>query len=137
MSHRHFCDFAGHNWQCNGTCECICGLPMEGNDHSKCPVELRACPDHSAEQQRSIEEAMSSEPDAAFMQESNEGESPLPHCECGCAETESSKVVGWCFHCDHVYVSYSPEIEDRHFSDNCADAPEELKKSARKRLSKH
>jgi hypothetical protein len=74
---------------------------------------------------------MSSEPDAAFMQErpSNEGESALPHCECGCAETESSKVVGWCFHCR--------EIEDLHFADNCPDAPEELKKSARKKLSKH
>jgi hypothetical protein len=33
-------------------------------------------------------EAMSSEPDAAFMQESNDGESALPHCECGCVETE-------------------------------------------------
>ena len=42
--------------------------------------------------------------------------------ECGCAETESSKVVGWCLHCDHLYVSYGPEIEDRHFSDNCPDA---------------
>jgi hypothetical protein len=110
---------------------------MEGNDHGKCPVELRACPEHAAEQERRMAEAMSSEPDAAFMQESNEGESALPHCECGCAETESSKIVGWCFHCDHVYANYSPEIEDRHFADNCPDAPEELKKSARERLLKH
>src|ERR1700722_9520180 len=85
MSHRHFCDFAGHNWQCVEPCLCICGLQMEGNDHSECPVELRACPDHSAEQQRSIEEVMSSEPDAASRHESNAGESARPHCECGCA----------------------------------------------------
>jgi hypothetical protein len=137
MSHRHFCDFAGHNWQCGEQCHCICGLPMEGNDHSKCPVELRACPEHSAEQERSIVEAMVSELGPAFVQKPNEWESALPHCECGCAETESSKVVGWCFHCDHVYVNYNPEIEDRHFADNCPDAPEELRKSARKRLLKH
>ena len=55
MSHRHYCDFAGHDWQCSEDCECICGLLMEGNDHSECPVELRACPEHTAEQQRSID----------------------------------------------------------------------------------
>src|ERR1019366_8122619 len=61
MSHRHYCDYAGHDWQCAGDCECICGLPMEGNDHSECPVELRACPEHSAAQQLSHAEATSSE----------------------------------------------------------------------------
>jgi len=60
-----------------------------------------------------------------------------PHCECGYAETESSAVIGWCLHCDHVYVSYGPEIADIHFADNCPAAPVELKKSARERLSKH
>jgi hypothetical protein len=135
MSHRHYCDFAGHDWQCSEDCECICGLPMEGNDHGDCSVELRACPEHAAEQQRSIAEAMASEPDAAFIQEDNEQESALPHCECGCAKTESSKVVGWCFHCDHVYVNYSSEIEDRHFANNCPDAPDVLKKSAQERLA--
>ena len=66
MSHRHYCDYAGHDWQCVGICECICGLPMEGNDHSECSVELRACPEHSAAQQLSDAEATSSEPDPAF-----------------------------------------------------------------------
>ena len=82
-------------------------------------------------------EVMSSKPDAALIQEDNEPEFVLPHCECGCAETESGKVVGWCFHCDHVYLNYSSEIEDRHFANYCPDAPEELKKSARERLAKH
>jgi hypothetical protein len=133
MSHRHYCDQAGHDWQCSEDCECICGLPMEGNDHSECPVELRACPEHAAEQARGIAEAMSSEPDPAFVQKWNE----RPSCECGCAEAVSSKIVGWCFHCDHVYVNYSPEIEARHFADCCPGAPEELKKSARERLVRH
>lgn len=44
--------------QCSEGCECICGLLMEGNDHSDCPVELRACPEHAAEQQRRMAEAM-------------------------------------------------------------------------------
>jgi hypothetical protein len=83
-------------------------------------------------------EALSSEPaDGWFVQRCRERESALPHCECECSETESSKVVGWCFHCDHVYVNYSPEIQDRHFAHYCPDAPEELKKSARERLAKH
>jgi hypothetical protein len=137
MSHRHYCDFAGHDWQCAGDCECICGLPMEGNDHRDCSVELRACPEHAPEQERCMAEVMSSEPDAALIQEDNEREFVLPHCQCGCAEAESSEVVGWCFHCDHVYVEYSSEIEDRHFANYCPDAPAALKKSARERLAKH
>jgi hypothetical protein len=133
MSHRHFCDYVGHDWQCAGDCECICGLPMEGNDHSECAVELRACSEHSAEQQRSIAEAMASQPDAAFVQKWQE----RPNCTCGCVEAESSEIVGWCFHCEHAHVEYDREIEARHFADYCPGAPEELKKSARERLVRH
>jgi hypothetical protein len=138
MSHRHYCDFAGHDWQCSEDCECICGLPMEGHDHSDCSVELRACPEHAPEQERRMAEAMASEPDASSIQDCDERESALPHCcQCGCAEADSSEVVGWCFHCDHVYVEYSSEIEDRHLANYCPDAPEELKLSALERLAKH
>jgi hypothetical protein len=133
MSHRHYCDYAGHDWLCAGDCKCICDFPMEENDHSECPVELRACPEHSVEQKRSIAEAMSSEPDPAFVQKWHE----RPSCECGCAEAESSKIVGWCLHCDHAYVEYHTEIEARHFADYCPGAPEELKKSAWERLVRH
>jgi hypothetical protein len=69
MSHQHFCHVAGHYWQCGGTalrggdtepsvCVCVCGLPLEGFDHSGChdPVELLACPEHQEGRQR-IEEA--------------------------------------------------------------------------------
>jgi hypothetical protein len=100
MSHRHFCDVAGHRWECNGKamrsgdaepsiCMCIpCGLPLEGFDHSGChgPVELLACPEHMEEERRSIEEARkrcgggaaesgSGEADPA-MAKVEEGESP-------------------------------------------------------------
>jgi hypothetical protein len=69
MSHRHFCDYAGHYWVCDGMalrphagdpepspCECNCELPLEGFDHSECPVELVVCPAHVEAQQRQIEE---------------------------------------------------------------------------------
>ena len=71
MSHRHFCDVAGHYWECRGkalrggdaepsVCICLpCGRPLEGYDHSGCndPVELLACPEHIEEERRSIAEA--------------------------------------------------------------------------------
>ena len=70
MSHEHFCYVAGHYWQCEGTalrggdtepsvCVCVCGLPLEGFDHSGChdPVELLACPEHREEGRQRMEEA--------------------------------------------------------------------------------
>jgi hypothetical protein len=60
MSHRHFCDYAGHEWDCTGsalrpiaghtepsTCMCLRHhVPMEDGDHSECSIELLACPEH-------------------------------------------------------------------------------------------
>jgi hypothetical protein len=60
MSHQHFCDAAGHWFECDGkalrrgdtepsVCVCdTCGLPLEQGDHSRCKnlVELLACPAH-------------------------------------------------------------------------------------------
>jgi len=131
MSHRHYCDFAGHDWQCSEGCECICGLLMEGNDHSGCPVELRACPEHEAEAARSIAEALASEPDPASIQKWLD----RPHCECGCDEAELRHVVGFCVWCTHLYVTYNIEIEDRHFTEDCPGAPQELRESALERLT--
>jgi hypothetical protein len=34
-----------------------CGLAMEDGDHSQCPVELLACPEHMDEQQGNMESA--------------------------------------------------------------------------------
>ena len=133
MSHRHYCDQAGHDWQCAGDCECCCGLMMEGHDYSGCPVELRACPEHEVEAARGIAEAMASESDPALVQRRHE----RPSCECGCAENAMSTIVGFCLHCTHLYVNYSPGIEDRHFADDCPGASEELKKFARESLVRH
>jgi hypothetical protein len=71
MSHRHFCDAAGHDWYCDGKalrsdvsdtepsiCMCLIHhVPMEEGDHRSCPVELLACPEHRDEQQRKMKEA--------------------------------------------------------------------------------
>ena len=47
MSHQHYCDVAGHDWVCDSLdCVCICSLQMESGDHSACPIELAACPEH-------------------------------------------------------------------------------------------
>jgi hypothetical protein len=117
MSHRHFCDFAGHDWQCSSQhCECICGFAMEGHDHGECPVELRVCPEHAPEEQRRIQEMRPCEPDRESVQQWHERLSARPHCECGCSETEMSKIVGFCLWCDHIYSEFSPKIQDLHFA---------------------
>jgi len=64
MSHRHWCDFAGHYWECQGTAvrqfagtteptPCMCvrhSVPMDEGDHNECPIELLACPKHRLQQ---------------------------------------------------------------------------------------
>jgi|SRR5664279_6462211 len=71
MSHRHFCDAAGHDWYCEGRAlrlganepsDCICVVhqtAMEEGDHTSCPIELLACPEHRDEQQRKMKDAVS------------------------------------------------------------------------------
>ena len=71
MSHQHFCDVAGHWWECNGEAirdghtepsVCICGgchLPLKDAEHSRCRsrVEVVVCPEHREEACRQMEEA--------------------------------------------------------------------------------
>lgn len=134
MSHKHYCDYAGHPWECSDSkCECFdhC-VSMEDGDHGRCRIELRPCPEHEDEAAQAIAEAMSAEPDPEIIKKWRE----RPQCPCGCAETEMDRFVGLCLLCTHAYLSYSSEVEDRHFAFDCPGAPAELKKSARERLSK-
>jgi hypothetical protein len=134
--HRHFCDAEGHDWQCSGDCECICGLPIEGHDHSECPVELRPCPEHTAEFQRRMAQACSPEAEAKSKRLREKWEA-RPPCECGCASNGPGEIVGWCLHCDHVYADWSLKLQDRHFAQHCPRAPEALKQAARARFARH
>src|ERR1017187_805043 len=70
MSHLHFCEVTGHEWQCEGTplrplagdtepsiCMCMaCGVPMELGDHSHCEIELVACLEHVQKEQQLVQE---------------------------------------------------------------------------------
>ena len=78
MSHKHWCDYAGHYWDCDGTAVrlfqaepivCMCadhGTPMEDGDHSDCTIELLSCPQHRADHMR----AMGYEPDYVIPSDS-------------------------------------------------------------------
>ena len=135
-SHRHWCDVVGHYYQCSEEeCVCICDLPMNGNDHSECPVELRTCHEHESLQSPISEDTLPQGvveikfPDD--WQHSNQ-----VHCQCGCTDADTSEVVGWCLWCDHVYTEYTPAIQDDHFAHHCLEAPTKLKEVALASLAK-
>ena len=131
MSHRHYCDVEGHEWVCtDNTCECICNELMEDGDHTECPIELRACPEHH--QQRPV--LSDDELSDFFGHLSSDAEKP--HCECGCAAAHHEEVVGFCVWCSHVYVSYDTKTEAQHFLYFCPGAPEELFKAAQQKLAR-
>jgi len=110
---------------------------MNGNDHSDCPIELRPCPEHKAEWERGLAEARSCAMQTETEPLCEEQEAALlPNCECGCEDLDASMIVGWCLLCNHVYATYTPELQDRHFANHCPDAPDTLRESARARLAK-
>ena len=132
MSHKHYCDVEGHEWQCtDSTCMCICDEPMEQGDHSECPVELRACPEHP----RQLPESSDDESFSDFL-ENLQSDAENPHCECGCADAHREEVVGFCVWCSHVYVSYNTKVEAQHFLHFCPGAPAELLEAAQSRLAR-
>jgi hypothetical protein len=127
MSHRHHCDYAGHDWQCSShKCVCICGVPMHRGDHSECAVELRACPRH-----QSNESAMP----AAPITPSKGVQITIPpmHKMLRAARRASRPgFVGACLWCGHGYRrgQYSPAAQDAHMLE-CPSFPEEGKQQIR------
>ena len=132
-SHTHWCGEFGHEYECTGDCLCICGLPMSGNDHDDCPVELRPCPEHK-EQEPMSEEALPK--GVVEITAPDWQHAALRHCQCGCSEIDLNGVVGWCLHCDHVYGNYTPKVENRHFAYDCPNASETVREAAKARLAK-
>jgi hypothetical protein len=125
MSHRHFCDSAGHYWECVGTalrpltrdaepsiCICLRHLvPMEDGDHSECPIELLACPEHRDEQLRQMS------PVGTYDLAPGQGD----------AESTMFKVnddkttVGFCLWCDKNFYSIV-EMDAHNANDSAACA---------------
>ncbi len=125
MSHRHFCDFAGHYWECNGIALrplvgdtepsiCMCPthqVPMVDRDHGKCPIELLACPEHQDEQLR---EMLASDSNA------------LAEIRVGAESTvfkddKGDPISGFCLWCNKDF--YSIEEADAHNADDSRACP--------------
>jgi hypothetical protein len=137
MSHRHYCDVVGHDWQCSSAdCECVCDFLMEEGDHSDCPVELRACPEHENQAGRQMSEVNSDAVEIDFSILSPERQQASPHCECGCAEIDVMEIVGWCLWCSHVYSEWNPVIQDGHFAHQCSGVPGQGRLDALESLAK-
>jgi catechol 2,3-dioxygenase-like lactoylglutathione lyase family enzyme len=103
---------------------------MEQGDHSECPIELRACPEHH----RQLPVLSADELSDFFGHLSSDAEKP--RCECGCADAHPEVVVGYCVWCSHVYVSYDAKTEAQHFLYFCSGAPEEIREAAQSKLAR-
>lgn len=130
MSHRHFCDYEGHYWDCEGPAVrlfapeasvCMClnhGVPMEEGDHSECSVELLSCPKHRADHMR----AMGYDPEYTVEPRDQDAEgSPMFKDEAGI------RIVGFCLWCNKNF--YSMDESEAHTANEMADCPvfQELK----------
>lgn len=133
MAHLHWCDVTGHEWECHGAAlrplrgdteptPCYCfnhQTLMEDGDHSKCSIELLACPAHRDDQMS----AMGYEPgQVPALQPSidTEGSSMFQ-------DEAGNHIVGFCLWCDKNF--YSMEEHEAHTADAMAACPafQELK----------
>jgi hypothetical protein len=124
MAHLHWCDVTGHEWECQGAalrplrgdteptpCYCINHqtLMEDGEVHSRCSIELIACPEHRGVQQAPMgsgsmpaEEASIAEPEESSMFKDQEG----------------NPIVGFCLWCDKNF--YTMDEEEVHTADGMA-----------------
>jgi hypothetical protein len=122
MNHRHYCDIAGHDWQCEKDCECICGFSMEGNDHSDCPVELRDCRQHQSQESTDM-------PAVAEKTSSKRGRLKFPpehRLRRALRRLSDPGFAGVCVSYGHRYKRFSLEIQDAHLL-RCPSYPEEAR----------
>ena len=118
--HYHFCDYAGHYWECAGTAlrplagdtepsVCMCPMHQEAladGDHSECSVELLACPEHR---------------DAQLREMGILDKSDLPKSQVGAESTifkddNGNPIVGFCLLCNKDF--YSMEEANAHDADD-------------------
>lgn len=123
MSHHHFCDYKGHEWECAGHAlrpragamepsVCIClrhHVRMENGDHSGCPIELLACPEHRDEQLRQMSQVATS--DLAPGQ--GDAESTMYK------DNDDKTTIGFCLWCGKNFYSME-EMEAHNANDSAA-----------------
>jgi hypothetical protein len=97
---------------------------MEQGDHSECPIELRACPEHLDGLQPG--EVAGGVP-ISFPEDTAD--------KIKRAVEQGDSYAAVCFWCGHGYGRYTRKIEAEHFAQHCPDAPQQLKDSARARLA--
>jgi len=84
---------------------------MEDGDHSLCPVELLACPEHREEQLREMDRH------ARTNSSEDEDDSPNPMFQ----DKDGNHIVGFCLWCNRDFY-ISDEVEE-HNADNLAACP--------------
>jgi hypothetical protein len=123
MSHRHWCDVTGHEWECQGAalrplrgdteptpCYCINHQTlMEDGDHCQCSIELIACEEHRDQQLR----AMGYEPGQAI-----EPPTQGPEESSMFKDEDGNPTVGFCLWCSKDF--YSMDEVEAHNADNMA-----------------
>jgi len=114
MSHHHFCNVAGHEWECEGialrplagdtepsVCMCLVHqVSMERGDHSQCSIELLACPEHLPQQIRQMSIISAKNPPAG----KTETESTM------FTDKDGKRTIAFCLWCNQDFYSMA-EVE--------------------------
>lgn len=122
--HLHFCNFAGHEWECEGAAlrplagdiepsVCVClthRVSMEDGDHSACSIELLACPEHREEQMR----AMGYAPGYTVPSPSPDDEPSTMF-----QDADGNHIVGFCLWCSKDFYTF--EEHEAHSADEMAE----------------
>jgi len=125
MAHGHYCDVAGHRWTCDSDeCFCICDGRMNEGDHAKCPIELRACPEHPYD----LAPMQPIDSDAVAIEFPNDFKEKIAR-----AVEQAGTSGAACLWCGYSYPKFSMEAQHEHLS-TCAEYPAAGRKQSRKRL---
>jgi hypothetical protein len=93
-------------------------VPMEEGDHSPCPVELLACPEHRDEQQRKINEV------AGTLDDSDTDADPEAW-----TDKSGNGIVGFCLWCNREFYTID-EVWEHSDDDSAAREPFQQFKAA-------
>jgi hypothetical protein len=98
---------------------------MNEGDHSDCPIELRACPEHPYE----LAPMAPIDSNAVAIEFPADFETKVKD-----AVEQAAMSGAACLWCGYGYDEYDATAEAEHFSHGCPNAPEELREHKRKWL---